>query len=154
MTLRAICIALVSCLLLAATSSSESLFVLTFPERAEDSAKLVDQATAELMRRGFVRSDDGDSLQFGTRPAWVEVRSRGRNSLGLHFIALRGGCSNEPGADFAEPLVAEIAASMTGEFGLAEIVETKAANGRPALREAVESHDGTPNKSLEQTRGE
>ena len=152
MKLRAICIALMSCLLLATTSSSESLFVLTFPAEVNGSTRLDERVTEELTRRGFVRSAEGATMQYGTRPAWVEVLPQGRNSLALYFSVLRGGCSSDPGADFAGPLVAEVASSLAGEFGVADIVETRAANGRPDLRKSLKSRDGAPDMSLERTR--
>jgi hypothetical protein len=139
---RSIAVALLSTLILGATSSSESLFILSFPSTGSDSARLIEVAKEKLRESGFVPADGENSLQYGTRAAWVEVHSRKPDELALYFYVFRGGCSNEPGVPYAQAIVSSVAASMTQEFGAAEILETRAANNRPDLRAPLEPHPG------------
>jgi hypothetical protein len=148
--LRATAVALLSSLLLAASSSSESLFVLTFQSNA-DSAKLIDAAKIELRKRGFV-SEGRVRMRYGVLSESVEVISQKPGVLELYFVTVRGGCSNEPGVAYAKPLVTAIAASMAAEFGPSEVAETKAANLRPHLRSPTAADPGTPDNSLKRAR--
>jgi hypothetical protein len=142
MTTRSIAVALLSTLLLGATSSSQSLFTLSFPSTGSDSARLTEVAKEKLRERGFGPADGEGKLQYGTRAAWVEIHSRKPDELELYFNVYRGGCSNEPGVPYAQAIVSGVAASMMQEFGVPEIHETRAANNRPNLRGTLEPQPG------------
>jgi hypothetical protein len=149
-SLRATAVALLSSLLVAASSSSESLFVLTFQSDA-GSAQLIDAAKVELRKRGFV-SEGRVRMRYGVLSESVEVTSKKPGVLELYFVTLRGGCSNEPGVAYAKSLVAAIAASMASEFGPSELAETKAANLKPNLRAPTRTEPDAPDNTLKRTR--
>ena len=117
-------------IILGATNSSRSTFLMEFKRGIVSSELLVTSAIAELEQSGFHRTEkkDAHELQFGNSAIWVRVASPTDGQLELSFSQLRGGCGNNPAVSGASELAAKIRMALGAKFGASKLTETNEAN--------------------------
>lgn len=111
--------------MLAASSSSRTMFVLTSIAPEATSNALISAAATVIEQNGFHRATENMELNYQHNSAaiWVKISSPSARQLRLEFRQLRGGCRHVKEIDGANALMLLVASSLQQTFGPITVTE-------------------------------
>ena len=104
--------------LIAATNSTDSVFVVTFERPVSDIAKAED----DIARLAWIP---------GPRDAYLSIKTKvtGPNQITVWYREARGGCANHPAVEGAAAAVQGVQKSFEAEYGPIHVEQWSWANG-------------------------